>query len=110
LFQLINCVKNIEYTTYWKSPDKNNKIKSNYIKSNYYNIMGGKNKGKTDGNVYVNGSINNNGANVNAGGKISHNTNNGTQIYAQGDVNRNQPFHGKGSTNGSVEIGVVKNF
>lgn len=72
--------------------------------------MGNKNKGKTDGNVHVNGSINNNGVNVNAGGRINYNPNDNTQIYIQGNVNHDQPFKGKGNTSGSGQIGIQKSF
>jgi hypothetical protein len=67
-------------------------------------------KGKTDGNVYINGSINNNGANVGAGGNINHNNGNGTEVYIKGNVNTNIPSKGKSSTSGGVEIGVNTNF
>lgn len=71
--------------------------------------MGGS-KGKTGGDVNVKGNINDKGVNVNAEGRINHNTGNGTEIYVKGDINRNQPYHGKGNTNGNVEIGIKKDF
>jgi len=67
-------------------------------------------KGKTSGSGYVNGNVNQNGGRVEAGGKVSHQTQGGTHVYIEGNVHRDQPFKGKGQTGGGVKVGVSKDF
>jgi len=70
----------------------------------------GKHKSKTSGSGYVNGTANQNGAYVEAGGNVTHKPNDNTTIHAGGNVNRTQPYNGKGKTGGGVTIGVTKDF
>lgn len=71
----------------------------------------GKGKGKTTGSGYINGSVNNNGGHVEAGGKVSHKNKN-TNVYAEGSIShdRHHPTRGKGQTGGRVEIGFSHDF
>jgi hypothetical protein len=67
-------------------------------------------KGKTTGNGYVKGSANQNGGYVEAGGSVTHKPNKDTTIKVEGNINRTQPSKGKGSTGGSVVVGISKDF
>lgn len=67
-------------------------------------------KGKTSGSGYVNGNVNQNGGRVEAGGKVSHTTQGGTNVHVEGNVHRDQPFKGKGQNGGSITIVVSKDI
>lgn len=66
----------------------------------------GKNKGTTSGSGYVNGTVSNNGTRVEAGGQLNYKPNSNTTVSVGGNVNRDQPHHGKGHTGGSGTVGV----
>ena len=70
----------------------------------------GKNKGKTSGSGYINGSVNNNGGRVEAGGSISHKPDRNTEIKIEGNINRTQPSHGKPQTGGGAQITITRDF
>lgn len=66
--------------------------------------------GKNKGNVKINGKINNKGVNVGVNGHIDHEVNSETTIRGEVNINRNQPFKGKGRTDGDVEINIEIKF
>ncbi len=68
----------------------------------------GKHK-KTSGSGYINGSVNEKGGYVEAGGNLKHGSN-GTTVNVNGNINHTQPFKGKGRTGGGVTIGITTDF
>ena len=69
-----------------------------------------KDKGKTSGNGYINGSVNNGGGYVEAGGSVTHKPGPNTEIKVEGNINRTQPSHGKGQTGGGGKISITHDF
>jgi hypothetical protein len=63
--------------------------------------------GKTSGNGYINGAANQNGGYIEAGGNITHKPNDNTTVQVGGNINRTQPYNGKGTNGGEVNIGVT---